>query len=56
MIFIDELKYNRIYKNKVAYPLTDDKYKGSAVFLLAPNHASALNILHNEIPYIFILS
>ena len=48
MIFIDELKYNRIYKNKVAYPLTDDKYKGSAVFLLAPNHASALNILHNE--------
>lgn len=48
MIFIDELKYNRIYKNKVAYPLTDDKHKGSAVFLLAPNHASALNILHNE--------
>lgn len=49
MIFSDELIEKKLYKQKLSLPITDDKYKGSVVFMAAPNPDITLDCLASNI-------
>lgn len=50
MIFVDEMKDLRIYTKPFHLPINEkNKKKGSAVYLLTPNHESSMNLLKSPL-------
>lgn len=48
MLYLDDLKYLKLYKKKFFLPITKDKMKGSAILLLTPNYESSLALMNNQ--------
>lgn len=50
MIFLDEIKYNYLYKKKFYLPIDEkDKKHNSLIYLLTPNYLSSINVLNNPL-------
>ena len=47
MIYLDDLKYMKLYKKEFLLPINkDDKKHGSAILLLTPNYESSVNLMN----------
>ena len=49
MLYLDDLKYMKLYKKKFYLPINlSDKKNGSAIMLLTPNYESSLKVMNNK--------
>lgn len=49
MLYLDDLKYMKLYKKQFYLPINlSNKKTGSAVMLLTPNHESSLQLMNNK--------
>ena len=49
MLYLDDLKYMKLYKKKFYLPINlSDKKNGSAIMLLTPNYESSLKVMNNS--------
>ena len=50
MIYLDDLKYMKLYKKPFLLPINkDDKKHGSAILLLTPNYDSSNNLMNHPL-------
>ena len=50
MIYLDDLKYMKLYKKPFLLPINqDDKKHGSAILLLTPNYESSANLMNHPL-------
>lgn len=48
MYFLEDLKYNKLYKRQFMIPYNDsDKRRGSAILLLSPNYSTSKSLMNN---------
>ena len=49
MYFLDDLKYNKLYKRQFMIPYdNNDKRRGSAILLLSPNYSVSNTLMNNS--------
>lgn len=50
MIYLDDLRYMKLYKKPFLLPINkDDKKHGSAILLLTPNYESSVNLMNHKL-------